>query len=159
MAEATTAGRQEAAAVIWNWREKASATPAPGSNARARARGMLQGAIGGAIGGGIYWWWSQTIGTIVSTIAAVVFLSALISPGGLYAAVQRLFGTLGYWTGTALTWILMPALFYIFFLPFGALFRRGGRDRLRRYFDREAESYWEVHAGPTAASASRERQY
>ena len=35
-------------------------------------------------------------------------------------------------------------LFYIFFLPFGKLLRRGRRDRMQRYSDEEAKSYWET---------------
>jgi hypothetical protein len=61
--------------------------------------------------------------------------------------------------GRALTWLLLVPLFYLFFLPFGLLFRRGRRDRLKRYFDREATTYWETLEGPTAASSSHETQW
>jgi hypothetical protein len=48
-------------------------------------------------------------------------------------------------------------IFYLLFAPFGELLRRGRRDRLHRYFEPDAESYWEPHM--VIRSSSRERQY
>ncbi len=118
----------------------------------------LVGAIG-VFGSLVYLFWSTTIGTLVFCIASIVLFSALVSPLGLYAGVQGVFRTLGRWTGIALTWLMLVPVFYLFFLPFGASFRRGRRDRLKRYFERGAETYWEPHEGPTAGSESCERQY
>ena len=70
-----------------------------------------------------------------------------------------MFLRLGHWTGIALAWLLLVPIFYLAFLPFGLLLRRGRRDRLRRRLDPDAVSYWEPHDGPTAASGSRDRQY
>ncbi len=153
-------GRPEAAAVIWDWRGAAAPEPAPEeSPGRNRLLGTVQGLVAGTLGLLVYNFWSTTIGTVIFCIAGIVLFSALVSPTGLYLGVQGVFRTLGRWTGIALTWILMVPVFYLFFLPFGALLRRGRRDRLKRYFERDAESYWEPHEGPTAASDSFERQY
>ena len=92
-------------------------------------------------------------------IAGFILLSALVSPTVVYAGIEKLFDSLGHLLGRAMTWLLMVPLFYLFFLPFGLLFRRGRRDRLRRYSERDAATYWERREGPTAASHSRERQY
>ena len=78
---------------------------------------------------------------------------------GLIAAIERLFLALGHATGKLLTWMLLVPMFYGFFMPFGWLMRRGLRDRLKRHLEPDAETYWEPHAGPTAASISHERQY
>ncbi len=153
-------GRPEAAAVIWD----PSADPAAdaaGSEApgHGRVMGILQGLVAVGVGLALYRFWSTTVGTVVVSIGSIVALSALISPAGLYLGIRRFFAALGRWTGTALTWILMPALFYLFFLPFGTLLRRGRRDRLRRFYEPETETYWEPHEGLHASSGSYERQY
>jgi hypothetical protein len=121
--------------------------------------GSLQAFGVGALGGAIFLFWSPATGRVVLGVAAIVLLAALVSPTGLYAGIRQLLLTLGRWTGQALTWALLVPLFYLVFLPFGWLFRRGSRDLLKRYFDPEAATYWEPHEGATAASESRQRQY
>jgi hypothetical protein len=153
-------GRPEAAAAIWPWRERAAvAANAAGEASRARRRGLVRGVVVAAVGALLLVVWSRVVGGIVLGVAGVILLSAGVSPTGLYAGVEGLFAALGRWTGQALTWILLVPLFYAFFLPFGCLLRRGRRDRLKRFFEAEAPTYWEPHAGPTASSGSRARQY
>ena len=153
------AGRPEAAAIIWNWDGSDSAEKSAGSSSRTRLKGSIQGVAAGAMGALLYLYWSQTVGRIVMGLGTVILLSALVSPTGLYRLVERLLAALGLWTGRAINWILLVPLFYLFFLPFGLLFRRNRSDRLRRYTDPEASTYWEPHEGITAASDLRERQY
>ncbi len=156
----TPAGRPEAAEAIWNFTadERAAAVPAavPG---RVRLRGSLQALVGVSVGVVFFFFVSATLGRIVMGIAGFILLSALVSPTVVYAGIEKLFDSLGHLLGRAMTWLLMVPLFYLFFLPFGLLFRRGRRDRLRRYSERDAATYWERREGPTAASHSRERQY
>ncbi len=156
----TPAGRPEAAEAIWNFTadERAAAVPAavPG---RVRLRGSLQALVGVGVGVVFFFFVSATLGRIVMGIAGFILLSALVSPTVVYAGIEKLFDSLGHLLGRAMTWLLMVPLFYLFFLPFGLLFRRGRRDRLRRYSERDAATYWERREGPTAASHSRERQY
>jgi hypothetical protein len=151
-------GRPEAAAVVWNWRDRATGFRKVTAG-RVRLRGLLQAALAALLGSAILFFWSRAIGTAVLAIATIVAFSALASPLGLFAAIERLFLTLGHATGTLLTWILLVPVFYGFFVPFGRLMRRGRRDRLKRHLEADAETYWEPHAGPTAASTSHERQY
>ena len=151
-------GRPEAAAAIWDWRNGGE-TREEEAPTRVRLKGALQGMGAGVFGLLVYLFWSTTMGTIISCIAGIVLFSALLSPEGLYAGVQGVFRTLGRWTGIALTWILLVPLFYLFFLPYGTVFRRGRRDRLKRYFEQDVGTYWEPHEGPTSGSESRERQY
>jgi len=152
-------GRSEAAAVIWDWRGRKSAD---GSMDRARAiriRGTTQALVGATAGGLIFHFVSPTVGTIVLTISGVILASALLSPKGLFSAIERLFVSLGLGIGRVFTWILLPLIFYLVFLPFGLLLRRGRRDSMKRFYEPDADSYWSQRDGVTTASASRDRQY
>ena len=151
------AGTPSASAAIWRWRaaepQAASATPAP----RIRLRGSLQASAGAAFGLACWWFGARGIATVAFALAALVLVSALASPTGLYAALQRFFDASGRVIGRAMSWIVMAPIFFLFFAPFGRLFRRGRRDRLHRTFDADAETYWEPHA--PMRSSSLERQF
>lgn len=154
------AGSPEAAAAIWDWRK-------PGPNARAARRspgrtrilGVLQAFGLAVVSWVLFHYWSQSAAKVVLVLATIFLVTSLTSPNGLYAALLRLFGALGEATAKVVSWLLLGLVFYSFFLPFGLVFRRGHRDRLRRTLEPDAPSYWEPHAGLTAASASREAQY
>ncbi len=156
--EMQRAGRPEAAAEIWSWREP-RVEASRESPQRARALGSLQALGTAALGALLFVYWSRIIGTLVLSLSGLVLAAALISPSGLYRAIRRGFSALVRLTGHAMTWILMVPIFYLIFLPFGLLFRRGRRDRLKRYFETDATSYWEPHEGPTASSQNYDRQF
>ncbi len=149
------AGSPEAADAIWDWRREGAAIPEEASPAR--LRGALQ-----ALGGGVFGFVAHSLGwntiaLVALSLAGLLLLSLLLSPTGLYTARERLFAATGRAAGRITTWLVMVPLFYLFFLPFGRLLRRGRRDRLKRSFDRAAGSYWQPH--PEVTAASRERQY
>jgi hypothetical protein len=148
------AGSPAASAEIWRWREKPEASQSEG---RVRLRGSVQALVAGAVGMAAFAFWSRAVAYVAFAMAMLILVSAWVSPGGLHAGLQRLFEATGRVLGRAMTWLLMAPLFYLFFLPFGKLLRRGRRDRLRRYFEAEAESYWEPHA--PVPTSSFERQY
>jgi hypothetical protein len=150
-------GRPEAAMEIWDFRGQ----QAPGEEARRRARlrGCLQAAVAVAVGGLLLALGHRAVGGVVLGVASLVALAALLSPLGAFAAIERAFGALGHWMGQLLTWMLLPVVFYLFFVPFGWLFRRGRRDSMRRYFEAEAPSYWTDRERGRAGSAQRARQY
>jgi hypothetical protein len=152
-------GRAEAALVIWNWRDPQPQGPALPSASRARVQGSFQAAIVAAIGGLLLWLGVRIVASVMLGAAAIVLLAALTSPRGLYPVLDRMARAIGRRIGRALTWLLLVPLFYLFFLPFGLLFRRGRGDRLKRYFDTQAPTYWEPVEGPTAASSSHETQW
>jgi hypothetical protein len=152
------AGRPEAAAAIWSWRE--SARGGAGQDDRgARRRGALQFAATLAVAA--VFWLAGLRGFAFGALAlgSVALLAALVSPRGLHAAIQRLVEATGRVVGTALAWILLTPVFYLFFAPFGLALRRGRRDRLQRRFDPAAQSYWEPHEGLLASSGALDRQY
>jgi hypothetical protein len=150
-------GNPKASAVIWRWRsEEPEAEAAPSATSQ-RVRGTLQALVGAAFGLASGLFWSKTVAIVAFTAAGVVLFCALVSPNGLYALLHRLFEATGRVVGRAMTWIVMVPIFYLFFLPFGKLLRRGRRDRLRRYYEPDAATYWEPHM--VMKSSSRERQY
>jgi hypothetical protein len=150
-------GSPKASAAIWRWRAEEPEPAVGPSAASVRVRGSLQGLAGAAFGLASYLFWSKTVAIVAFTAAGVVLFCALASPHGLYSILRRLFEATGRVVGRAMTWIVMVPIFYLFFLPFGKLMRRGRRDRLHRYFDAEAETYWEPHT--PVPTSSLERQY
>ena len=153
-------GRAEAAAVVWHWQSSGSAVSRPDARP-VRLRGALQASAGLAFAAGFAWWGLRTPAAIAGGIACAIGLAALVSPFGVFAAIERSFATLGRWVGTALTWIVLPVVFCLFFTPFALLFRRGRRDSMKRHFDAGAASYWtsRERRSATTASASHERPY
>ena len=133
-------GRPEAAAVIAD-PPRASAT-ATTSTRRVRVRGALQGAIAIAIGAALIAFGRRAPGIVAVGIGSAIAAAALTSPLGLFAAIERGFAAFGAAVGRGLTWTVMPAVFYGFFVPFRLLFRRGRRDTMRRRFEPDAPSYW-----------------
>jgi hypothetical protein len=153
-------GRPEAAAVVWEW-NPALATP-PRRDARAvRLRGAMQAAAGLAVAAALAWRGHRVPAGVAGGVAAVIAVAALGSPFGVYAAIERVFETLGGWVGRALTWIVLPLIFYSFFAPFSVLFRRGRRDSMKRSFDADAESYWtpRERRSSTTASPAHDKPY
>jgi len=135
-------GRPEAASLAWNWRGNEDLAKPAEDRGNPRLRGTLQGLVGLSIGATVFTFLSQTVGNVICAIAGVITLSALLSPRGLYFAIERVFAALGRLVGRGLTWLLMPAIFYLFFLPFSLLFRRGRRDSMTRFLDPDVTSYW-----------------
>lgn len=151
------AGAPSASAAIWRWRaaeaQAEPAAPAP----RVRLRGSLQATAGAAFGLACWWFGARGIATVAFALAGLVLLSALASPTGLYAVLQRFFDASGRVLGRVMSWVVMLPIFYLFFVPFGWLLRRGRRDRLHRSFDAQATTYWEPHT--PMRSSTIERQY
>lgn len=155
-------GRPEAAAAVWRWRpadDPSQATERQAQARKIRIRGAIQAAVGAGVGSLAYVYGATGLAWFIFSVAGLILLASQLSPAGLFGAIEQLFRTLGRWLGRGLTWLLLTPLFYLFFLPFGLLLRRGRRDRLQRYFDEQVSSYWQDLSGPTAPSASLERQY
>ena len=149
----------DAAPLDWGWGDvQVAAAPAPAPR-QIRIRGAVQFLVGATVATLFYLFGPTGIAYAVYAFASLILISALFSPTGLYAGFDRLFHWTGLAVGRVLTWMLMVPLFYGVFLPFGLLFRRGARDRLRRRMQPDAATYWEPHQGSTAASASHTRQY
>jgi len=134
------AGKAEAAAVIWQWRAERDERPARA--ARARKTALVRFVVAALAGGAFFYFGRVTVASIAWSVGSLTLLLALASPLGAYAAIDRWVARLGALIGTILTWLLLAPVFYLFFTPFGLLFRRGSRDPMRRSFDRSVPTYW-----------------
>ena len=150
-------GRPEAAAAIWDWRRETGKDATGPSASSARRKAIIQSVVGFMVGTAMLLFVSRTIGLIALGLASSILLAGLLSPSGLYLGIQRLFEATGNVVGKGMTWIIMVPLFYLFFVPFGLLMRRGRRDQLKCYYVPEAASYWEPHK--TLTAESREHQF
>ena len=142
------AGRAEASATIWKWRD-ASGTRTKRA-AKARMGGVIRGAVAALVAGLFFYFERPTMSAVVATIGGLTLILALVSPLGAYATLERAIGWLGEWIGRLLTWILLAPVFYLFFFPFGLLFRRGAHDKLQRTIEPDAETYWHKRDGARA---------
>src|SRR3954468_17920436 len=113
---------REPSAVIWNWRQVDDPEARSREAAAARKRGLLGGVIGLAAAAVIHHF-RTTAGFVVAGIALLFLGIALASPLGLYPRLLRLFDLFAHAVGTAVTWVLMTVLYYLFFLPAGLLLR------------------------------------
>jgi hypothetical protein len=93
------------------------------------------------------------------SVAALLALTALGSPLGLYASIERALAVLAHKTGVLLTWLLMGLVFYGLFTPFGLIFRRGRRDPLRRSADAALGTYWETSERGRSAAGTRRQAW
>ncbi|MFP8877988.1 MAG: hypothetical protein VCE43_00200 [Myxococcota bacterium] len=152
-------GSAEAAAAIWDWRGTGMAPSDAPQTGHLRMRGIAQGLVGAGVGTGLYLFVSTTAGAVVALTGVTIALAGLLSPTGLFVLIDRGFQALARGLSRIITWAVLLPLFYLFFLPFGLVLRAGKRDRLQRWMDADAATYWEPRDGITAASPSRERQY
>ncbi len=148
MSDPVRAGKAEAAAVIWRWRKERDDRPARA--ARARKTALVRFIVAALAGGAFFYFGRVTVASIAWSVGSLTLLLALASPLGAYAAVDRLVARLGALIGTILTWLLLAPVFYLFFTPFGLLFRRGSRDPMRRGFEPSAATYWKRRNEPSS---------
>ena len=78
---------------------------------------------------------------------------------GVYAAIGRGLALLGHGIGRLLAIVLLTPLFWLVFVPFGRLLRGGRRDKLERWFDVAAPSYWHRREGRPRTKRSYERAF
>lgn len=138
---ASRPGRPEAAAAIWRW--KGAAAPAASLKAAAlRREGVIRALVGAVVGGVLFALGLHRLAYVAWGISTLILLAALVSPAGAYAAIGRGLQAFGRLVGRVLAVLLLTPVFFLFFLPFGRLLRGGRRDRLERWFDRAAPTYW-----------------
>ncbi|HTG34311.1 MAG TPA: hypothetical protein VLB76_15390 [Thermoanaerobaculia bacterium] len=149
MPESTMEPRAEASAVAWNWRGRADVgTAALAREAAAnRRKGLIGGAIGLAVAALFYFVLHRTLAAeVIAAIAILIALIALASPLGLYKGLTRVLDRFAYFVGAAFTWLLMPLLFYLVFLPAGLFLRARGKLGITRGnhpdADRRLPTYW-----------------
>jgi len=159
------AGSPAAAAAVWPWRAASSASAADvqrGQRARRNAlrrEGTIRALAGAAVGAVLFALGAVALARVAGIVSGLVLLAALASPGGLYAAIGRALAVVGQGVGRLLAIVFLTPVFFLFFLPFGKLLRSGHRDRLERFFDRRAPSYWHRRGDAARTKASFEKAF
>lgn len=154
-------GNPAAAAAAWRWRDSAPAAAAARRERRRalRREGALRALAGAALGGVLIFLGAAILARVAWVGAGVVLLAALASPDGLYSAIGRGLALLGHGIGRLLAIVLLTPVYWIFFVPFGRLLRAGRRDRLERWFDAAAPTYWHRRTDAARTKASYERAF
>lgn len=151
-----------AAASVWRWRDASPelALAAVREQRRAlRRQGVVRALVGAAVGGVLFLFGATILARVAWAGAGFVLLAALASPEGVYAAVGRGLALVGHGIGRLLAVVLLTPLFGLFFLPFGRLLRAGRRDRLERWFDPAAPTYWHRRGDAPRTKRSYERAF
>ena len=128
--------------VIWNWRSDKLAVARELERSTNRRLGVIQGVVGLGIGVLVLLFWHGTLSYFILTVSGLVLLLALVSPVGAYKALSVLINRLTHSFGMVTTWILLLPTFYLFFVPFRLLFRRGAHDKLARTTNKSIDTYW-----------------
>lgn len=146
------------------WRPTPAAAEVAEVAARSRRRLRRQGAVRSLVGlviAALLALWKPLLAAIVAAIAVVFLLVALLVPD-VYGRVAAGLERFGHWLGSAVTWILMPLIFAVLFLPVGLMLRSAGKLRITRRPDPSLATYWEtppagqVWGGGGAASYRRQ---
>lgn len=153
MTDGVRRGRPEAAAAIWAWRDRDAIERV--RVARLRRSGIVRAVIAWTAGGVLLALDRPIVGGVALSLGTLTLVLALASPTGAYAALSRGVDRLGALVGALATWLLLAPVFFLFFVPFGMLLRRGARDRLRRRFERDRASYWTKRAPDRPGSLER----
>lgn len=153
-------GRSEAAAVCFDWQSVAdgAAKVETSESMPARKRGLIQTAITATLAALLYVFISPHAGMVVMGIAFLLLTASMLFPLSLYARIESMVGRLTFALQKGITWFLMGSIFVFVFWPFGRLFRRGRRDKLKRWIEPDQESYWNDRSEPISTE-SRRRLY
>ena len=156
MSDPVVRGRPEAAVM------RSISPPSEAMQAAAlRRSGSLRALVPLAAGALLFWLGRPIASSIAVGLGALTLVLALVSPTRGYLALSRAIARLGEGVGLVLSWVLLGPVFFLFFVPFGLLGRRGRGDRIGRTFDRTATTYWitRPERSPEAERAALERPY
>jgi VIT1/CCC1 family predicted Fe2+/Mn2+ transporter len=131
--------------VAWSWRDRAAgeAMEREREAAANRRKGVIGALIGLAVAALLYFVFHRPVAAaVVAGIAVVIALLALASPLGLYKGLTRALDRFAHAVGSGVTWVLMPVLFYVVFLPIGLLLRARGKLAISKNADPRMPTYW-----------------
>ena len=105
-------------------------------------------------------WWRGHPGPIPWLLGAspVLILLGLIWPAALYP-LHRVWMPFAKGLARVLTWILLAAVFWLVFTPYGIVMRALGKDPLERRIDRQRASYWIRRDDGPFDATGLDRQY
>ncbi|HEX3528397.1 MAG TPA: hypothetical protein VH988_15140 [Thermoanaerobaculia bacterium] len=133
-----------ASEVVWRWNGgETEALERAREAAAARKRGLLGGVIGLSVAAVFYFLLKRPVAAaVVAAIALLFALLALLAPLTAYKSVTRALDRFAHLVGTAVTWVLLTIMYYLFFLPLGWFLRLRGKLAITRSFDPGLKSYW-----------------
>jgi hypothetical protein len=106
--------------------------------------------------------WKPLFAAVVAAIALLLLAIALATPGA-YARIAAGLERFGHWVGRAMTWLLMPLLYYLLFFPVGLVLRTTGKLRVTRRPEPARTTYWDApepgQAWGEGGAASYRRQF
>lgn len=126
--------------IVWPWRRVTTDDRAIAARA-ARHRGALQAVVAFVVAA-LLLLWKPILAAVVASIALLVLALALVSPLGGFARLERGVERFAHGVGLTVTWLLMPLLFFLVFLPVGLLLRRG-KLRFTGNPDEGEPTYWQ----------------
>jgi VIT1/CCC1 family predicted Fe2+/Mn2+ transporter len=147
MSEPRVQSRAEASSVAWSWRDRAAgeAVAREREAAANRRKGVIGALIGLAVAALLYFVFHRPVAAaVVAAIAVLIVLLALASPLGLYKGLTRALDRFAHAVGSGMTWVLMPVLFYVVFLPIGLLLRTRGKLAISKSADPRLSTYWKT---------------
>jgi hypothetical protein len=152
---------REPSAVVWRWNGgETDSQERAREAAAARKRGLLGGAIGLAVAAVFYFLLKrQEAAAVIASIALLFTLLALLAPLTAYKSVTRALDRFAHALGTAVTWLLLTLMYYLFFLPLGWFLRTRGKLAITRSFDPRLPSYWTSLEGRELNPESYRRQF
>ncbi|MCB1702061.1 MAG: hypothetical protein KDI14_14630 [Halioglobus sp.] len=154
----TNRNPEAGAAAIWDWKTSQVERLDSGAGAL-RLKGLVQGGVAVLVALAAWYFGFTLIIYVAGFIGTVVILAALFSPTGFFLTLDRGAVKLGAVLGGTIRWIFIPLVYYLFFVPFGKLFRQGDKDTLKRAYSPAAPSYW-VQRDPAGISkGSRRKQF
>ncbi len=147
--------------VVWRWNGGETAEQERAREAAtARKRGLLGGVIGLAVAAVFYFLLKRRVAAEVVAAVAVLFtLLALAAPLTAYKSVTRALDRFAHAVGTAVTWVLLTIMYFLFFLPLGWFLRMRGKLAITRSFDPGLKSYWTSLEDRARTPESYRRQF
>ena len=149
---------RDTSAVVWNWRaadKQTGADPAREA-AAARRRGLL-GLVIGLLAAALLFFWKPVLAGVVAAISLILALIAFAAPLTLHKKVTRALDAFARGVGMAVTWVLMPLLYYLLFLPVGLLLRARRRLGITRTPDPALATYWKPTLRDKSAESYRKQ--
>jgi len=147
--------------VVWRWNDGETAEQERAREAAAaRKRGLLGGVIGLTVAAVFYFLLKRpAAAAVVAAIALLFTLLALLAPLTAYKSVTRALDRFAHVVGTAVTWVLLTIMYYLFFLPLGWFLRMRGKLAITRSFDPGLKSYWTSLEDRVRTPESYRRQF
>lgn len=144
---------------VWHWSEADQAERTAKARRATRIGGVTRGLVGLAVSGLLYVMHHRALAELGASLSLLISALALLSPTLLYLLVQRGLSRLSSAVGSAVGFTVLVPFYYLFFVPFGLLFRRGSADPLERSHSKGATSYWKTRPNQSPDIKQYERQF